>query len=862
MELIVHGTKGGFRTLYSTVNAPISIASDIRNNLSDEAPIGKSFYTISFTDDGYVFSKYKIIRDSPRSYAMGSIAFSIFLPENKKLSGFDVKDTLDNLLKYYEDNYIKENNINLGETREIIKEDWSFVDRIVSEIREQPIPSENKPQSGVKDPSFIYYKDNYDLCKYFDAPYQEEYCGYQKVLLIDDNLRGTAENPLNIIRHSEYSLTGKIDLENPQYKLLFDSNIHNSTRIELKINGNTRYEKNKVRRKDHLEIRWSRPYHEVVSRQGRWSELRDTYLRVDDQSQIVYVNDLELEPIKKSIELKPIDYKGDIIHNVEVKINNGPWEQLNTIILTGAQIGEHYEIKARQGERYFSKYTSINPELDVSVKIQMQELKLVNFQVQGGEDSIYNFEVFLSEGKIDKENNTIEFKDGEIDKKQTITLRGKDKNNLLEGREYFTPRSISMINITLKQKEIVPAKCYGISAGKYGKKSKTCPKYSNDSKGNDINKKDIKPIAGYKFKNFRLDAENKENGYDGLLVAEYEKKYELLFNPFVITGFAVLIIGLIFAYIYFKYKSPHVKDNNNTDNYTKMKVYLDGIELNIDTLKNFEADLGKQNIEPTNGGGIIFELLLGGNKNLPTQNLNIDENLKNIANAISIRNSINELDFSKLKKLNYSDKQSNFKTSINKIDSANYTYIKDRIGDIKNLNLNIIAEKIDLLYKNKPQTIVSSPTPKSEVEESNGTPSVVNKSNPPVTKENETQNASTTLSATNNSSNTTEIIQYLRGDELSIETLIKYSKESNNNSTLKTSIKLCLEFWDLDGSGVGKKSKTYYTFLQKIMNDDNLKNSDLKDFLVNMNKKSNPKYLNEIPGRKRIKTLKKLREEI
>jgi len=150
MELIVHGTKQGYKSNFIPNVQPIFALGDIRNGVNNENPLGQSIYSLAFIRGGYIFTKYTIIRDTLRAYATGNIAFSLHLSSNRELEGkgASVKSLLDNLSKYYIDNYTRENNINRGETG-LIQEDWGFVKEIMSGVKELekskvPVYSESK----------------------------------------------------------------------------------------------------------------------------------------------------------------------------------------------------------------------------------------------------------------------------------------------------------------------------------------------------------------------------------------------------------------------------------------------------------------------------------------------------------------------------------------------------------------------------------------------------------------------------------------------------------------------------------------------------------------------------------------------
>src|SRR5690554_6020183 len=188
MEVVVHGTKGGYRVLYKTQGAP-SIASDIRNNADSQSSMGKSVYSIALVTNGVVYSKYKIVSDTLRSSATGFIAFSLFLPTGEKSSGVDTKSILDELLDHYVNNYIITNQMNRGERIQIIPEEWAFISDILSKYTTTRDAAHNQLQPGVEDAAFIYYNGNGELIDYLAKPFQEEYCNYKQVFLINNELK-------------------------------------------------------------------------------------------------------------------------------------------------------------------------------------------------------------------------------------------------------------------------------------------------------------------------------------------------------------------------------------------------------------------------------------------------------------------------------------------------------------------------------------------------------------------------------------------------------------------------------------------------------------------------------------------------
>jgi hypothetical protein len=211
MDIIVHGTKGG-RKIFTPKK--ISGLLDVTADGAKTSAIGQEAYAVRFTADNTIFSKYRIVRDVRGDKRTGFVGFSLFLPNNKKLSGTEVITLLDKVSEKYCNSYIVNNNL------DEIKEDWTFFDNIAKEYNNKLQPNNEEALSGLKDDAFIYFKDTDELKRYFDVPFQEEYGDYRQVLFIDKRLENAPENPLNALRHdANANLTGKIDLKNEYYYL-------------------------------------------------------------------------------------------------------------------------------------------------------------------------------------------------------------------------------------------------------------------------------------------------------------------------------------------------------------------------------------------------------------------------------------------------------------------------------------------------------------------------------------------------------------------------------------------------------------------------------------------------------------------
>lgn len=197
MEIIIHGSKGGYRVLYKTPKAPYDGAWDTRPLASNEDAVGSVAYSVVVLPEGVLYSKYKIIRDALRSKSTGNIGFSLFIPLNKKLKGEKVKEVLDELESHYSKKYIIENN------NTPLTENFSFVEDIIKKYSGFEINNDQefKPTYGTKLAAYRYYNEQPTLIQIFNRPYQEYYKEYKQIFLVDDVYKGQLNNPLNALIH-------------------------------------------------------------------------------------------------------------------------------------------------------------------------------------------------------------------------------------------------------------------------------------------------------------------------------------------------------------------------------------------------------------------------------------------------------------------------------------------------------------------------------------------------------------------------------------------------------------------------------------------------------------------------------------
>jgi hypothetical protein len=167
--------------------------------------VGQSAYSIAFAERGCIFSKYVGVRDVERSRD-GYVAFSVFIPNDRKLAGSDIQMLLDDLAGTYCQNYVADGNLG------ICREDWTFVTCLAREYESRTVSadSEEDYRQGSAKAAFAYYSSSDELQRYFDVPCQQEYKDFKQVLLIENGL----PDLLGLLQHDpNANLTGKIKLD-------------------------------------------------------------------------------------------------------------------------------------------------------------------------------------------------------------------------------------------------------------------------------------------------------------------------------------------------------------------------------------------------------------------------------------------------------------------------------------------------------------------------------------------------------------------------------------------------------------------------------------------------------------------------
>lgn len=841
MEIVIHGTKDGYRTLYSTDSElAYLIAKDMRSGANEDKQLGQSVYALAFASNGLVYSKYIIIKDTQRSNAIGTISFTLFLNYDKVLKGLEIKKLLDDLSKIYSEKYIINNYLNRGE-KNLIREDWTFVNDVLSNYKEQgKIRNYEEMQSGKKDAAFIYYKGERELQEYFDKPFQQEYCDYEQVLYANKDLKDTEENPLKSLRNSGVELKG-IDLENEYYYL---NSYNRSKEVTIKADGKQRSDRknnNCIRAKWPIEISYSKdpqcfyPIEATGTLSNLQSKIHE-YLDIKgNQIRINYDAFKNPEPIPKALIVKIADRKGNPIDDVEISCKN-KYSQIEKEVngskleFKGSELREHWCVIGKKGD--FIGEVEFTPKLsDETVLLILEERNIVTIKVKDKNTNVEidDFEVWTKLTGGYKKINKLEFVDDQILDSFTIIIRKYGYED--ENYDNFQPHRQNILDINLKKKNIGPQNTsFIVNSGENGNLIDNNSYFSNLEDGSDVHDI-IVPEKGYVFTHFI-----KENN---TLIAQYNKKKSIFQNSKVITGglIGVIILGFGIGLFFLFNKPGDLISNQEIENYVK------GNDLFFDKLDYYKEGWEKQKPEVSKKSEGIFDLLFFWKKEPDSTDYKKWDKVNNsIEYSIDIRKYINAKDFEKLKNLNYSSNQENFELAIKKIDSTNNDKVKTDLLDVSESRLTTITNKINNILKLEEVLAEEKELDDGEQKESI----------PVSSKKSDVENKELHLA-----SETKAIRKALKGSDITKKELTEYS----NKHPKDKSFQLYLEFW-AQVERV-KPIEDYTDLHYKVKRDYVLKNSDLEKFLQKICK--NPtafENFSNLRGRVKYETLDELKEAI
>ena len=454
MKLFVQARKDGYNVLYPKPT-PIEFfqfAGDIRPDSKDPNLLGKFIYTISFANGGCIFTKHVIIQDVQRQ-GLGNIGFSIFISNIKKLSGNDVIKLLDELLNAYCKNYCPDYYLDSK------TEDWAIFEAIKNQYVLYDLSQDDieNYQRGTADAAFVYYIDKTELCKCFDNPYQAEYSTYKQVFFVEKNLEDKSDNPLNAIPHDPIAnLSGKIDLENTKYKLIYNQQARGGVKIEVKVNGSLRNNKSKIKRKEDLEITWSKQFCETIVKSGKWYEIGSDFLEINDIEKTITVKEIDIYPITYNILIQTKDRFSNTISDAEISLefNNYLPERKainNSIQITAEELQNKCYIIAKT-DNLISIQREIKLEDTKShISLILLEYKKVIFNVKDENGLINNYNIKISNKEVQPKEGNLLFIGEEIEQTWQISVSHKDYET--ENFSYRPDKGDNPKYIILKQKK-------------------------------------------------------------------------------------------------------------------------------------------------------------------------------------------------------------------------------------------------------------------------------------------------------------------------------------------------------------------------------------------------------------------------
>ncbi len=739
MEVVVYGTNDGYRILYAT-NDDLAriIARDIRKGAQGDSQLGQTAYSLAFLANGYVFTKFVIVKDSLRSFATGTIAFSLFIGPDATMKAEDILGVLNELYSFYESKYIRNHYLNKGEII-LIKEDWTFVPDVVSRYKPEHISRRlQEINSGTADPAFVYYSDEIDLQKYFDAPCQEEYGPFRQVFFLKSDLKDKPENPLNALRHDPTAdLTGKIDLN--KYTLFFSKNAKFGLHIDVKdkISDQSLLSNSRIRRKDKLQITWKKKFYKPKMIIGTLEEIGIEFITIDHIKREIIINDeISLEPITHTFKIKTQNSKGDKLFNAEitVKVGYGTEQKLENdeIKLTEEEMQNRCTVYAKIGNNFRSERREISiADKEMDIVLTLHEYKIVEFDInnENGEDI---------EAKII------------VQDKRNVEIIGNNKIEFIDDA-INSPCSIK------------------ISATGYEKwKDTFYPNNKNDAISITLNKSKKSWIS------------RKENR---------------------LKVISVSLLCLVFAVwrlvsIYSNDPTPLASTLE-----TKIIKYIEGDSLLAPKLNTYKREWQNQVPKINEPGAGILGIFIRNRKQPDSTTFNKwNKTTQNIDEAIDKRKLIDAKNFAELQSSTFSVKEP-LLSAITKIDSSKYEEISQRLGDVSQLTLTQIADSINAIIGQQPvvNEALNISAEQPSLQETTSAKKTTSRSQevPKTSPAPKTPTPPTAPSPTTTDNNS-EIVRYLERPDLKKAKLAEY-KEETTDPELKKSIDLALKFWNLDG---------------------------------------------------------------
>lgn len=799
MKIFIQARKNGYNILYPkpTPSEFYHFAIDLQSisARNDVNYYGKSFYTLAFSSGGCIFTKYVIGYDTLRNN-LGNIAISAFIPYDKRLSGNNLKILLDELLNTYCTNYCPDYQIKDN------YEDWILFTSLANsydKLLENSLNDENFT-AGTQDPAFHYYKTENELIEHLDKPLQVEYKDYKQILFVDFNSKQNG-NPLDVLKISGVEVNP--DLSDSYFYLNNSSSIPG---VRITANEKLIFDgrgNNKIRAKSLVNISYSldNRCHEPINVTGRLSDLQsDLYKYLETKGdQILLIKESFDKKIVKPVHFVFKDNKDNSLAGIDIKIGPRDWFKTNDTIISINFIGEEiirsWNISAKRESEslYLDAFPFTPNDYNQPIVLTLQKklvLKIFAIDVENG-NTIPNFKYSSDDGKTwyDCSLELIFYND-DINKTWTIKVQKKEGQYLYQGsKQDFTPADgPSTLHID-------------------------CQKYFDNHTYDKEAKQEIREHCEKPDSDKKNPTDRNLNDFNSSK-SSLRKRNKILFLLAVICF--VIVLGIL-SYIHFFAEKDHRPTSLSRE---EIMNYVNGNDFKLNTLDDYlfkwnslEQDYIKKSRDFPFVGSVTKD---------STEWKNIwNPILDTIKNAKEKRNIIDSKDFSKLQKLFFSTDQTFFIETINKINKNKFSTLIVQLDDISNLSLIEIATKINDLL-NSPTPPVTDPP----------TPPVTKNPTPPVTNP-------TTSPASNNTltEEDKKIVLLLQTDEFKKSDIEAHLLKCKNKSLI-SSLKLCLKFWNLDGSN----NNPYPSYKAELDKSEHLKLSKLKSFVDQMSNKQNPKY--------------------
>jgi hypothetical protein len=431
------------------------------------------------------------------------------------------------------------------------------------------------------------------------------------------------------------------------------------------------------------------------------------YLFIVDERNIYVKNDVELPKYEHRVFFELKDKNGNAISGAEITCkkeysNREKTASGNEIKFEGEELNSQWIVSAKKGD-LITQPVSFKPENQTSaVLLVLQKQKVIKIFAIDKEtgNQITNFKLWINNGQVFRENITeLIFKNDDIEKTWTIEISKKEGQDSYLGKIEYCPYTGKDPLYVQLQKTTEQPKCnttYKIDAGEHGKKSYTCPDYSNSISGNDLDKNCIIPNKDYSLKKWELK--------DDTIVAQYEKKESFITKPKFVVG---LIIGAIFLSMvilgfFLLLRHYNLRQDSKSAIADKIAAYIEGIELNKETLEGYKQQYcvatpnATVDVPEKSLWQKIWPFGSKNNEKSKQESFFLPDFCSELDDAIAIRKAINHGKIDELKGKNYSEKQQNFKQAIDKLDDK----YKNQIGDtlksrkVSLMNLNEVADLI------------------------------------------------------------------------------------------------------------------------------------------------------------------------